>query len=132
MTSFSTQTCPSCLTSMNIEQNPSSLKHSDALKLFRVSQAFSSSITREFQKETEKGMGSDTAEYTGTDILFLCNVSLLLDGHKAKRHTSRTLSNLHNPIFLSNMTAFFLGGGSNIYHVTLKRQDLMASSTKTL
>lgn len=59
-------------------------RHSKAL---HVSQSFSSSITREFQKETEKEMGSVTAEYTPADILFLCKILLLFDGQKCLRDT---------------------------------------------
>lgn len=40
-------------------------------KALHVSQSFSSSITREFLKETEEEMGSVTAEYTPADRLFL-------------------------------------------------------------
>lgn len=57
---------------MNIEQNPPSI--SNVPNPFHVSQSFSSSITREFQKETEKEMGSVTAEYTRTDMQYFSYV----------------------------------------------------------
>lgn len=82
MTSFSTlDSYPWILNKIPLSQT---FRHSKAL---HVSQSFSSSITRELQKETEKEMGSVSAEYTCADILFLCNISLLFDGHKWLRDT---------------------------------------------
>lgn len=109
MTSFLTQTCPSCLESMNIEQIPlfsPTFRHSKSL---HVSQSFSSSITREFQKETEKEIGSVTAEYTSADVQYFSYVIIYFVWwtQMAKRHTSHTLSHLHNPRFLSNKVTFY-------------------------
>lgn len=103
-------------------------------KSLHVSQSFSSSITREFQKETEKEMGSVTAEYARADIQYFSYVIFYFMWwtQMAKRHTSHTLSHLHNPTFLSNRVAFyfFLGQIFTVWHY--KCQDPMASLRKTL
>lgn len=86
-------------------------------KALHVSQSFSSSITREFQKETEEEMGSVTAEYTPADILFLCKISLLFDGHKCLRDTRPIPYRIYiSPHFCQTAASFW----SNIYCAAVK------------
>lgn len=80
-------------------------RHSKSL---HVSQSFSSSTTREFQKDRKrKGISYSSMHPRRHTVLFLCNISLLFDGHKWLRDTSQTLSHLHNPTFLSDRVLFY-------------------------
>lgn len=74
-TNFPTQTCPSCLMSMNIEQNPPSLSlhHSDILNL-STSVSPLALLRPESFKRTEKEKGSVTAQYTRADIQYFSYV----------------------------------------------------------
>lgn len=74
-TNFLTQTSPSCLMSMNIEQNPPSLslQRSDILNLSTSVSPLALLLPESF-KRTEKEKGSVTAQYTRADIQYFSYV----------------------------------------------------------
>lgn len=93
-------------------------RHSKSL---HVSQSFSSSTTREFEKDRKrKGISYSSIHPRRYTVLFLCNISLLFDGHKWLRDTRPKPYHIYIIPHFCQTGCFLFLLRSNIYCATVK------------